>query len=215
MTAPRNETTRRTEGVRTHGRSAKVVAKVLNATAVELGRSGYAALRIEEVAERCGVNKTTIYRRWPTKAELVQAALRSLAQPQTGADTGSLRSDLLAHFEPLCAKMRSTVGRGVVRTLQTEHMHPELEPLVRQLRAEQAAARCQLFERAIARGELPQGVNVELLAELAAAPVGARIMRRGAELDPAFIAAAIEVVIAGAHATLAAHGKRRENTVRS
>ena len=70
---PTERSTRRTEGIRSRGRSARVVQEVLTATAEELGRSGYAALRIEDVAERAGVNKTTIYRRWPTKAALVKA----------------------------------------------------------------------------------------------------------------------------------------------
>ena len=55
--------TRRTEGVRVKGRAARVVTDVLVATAEELSRVGYSALRVEDVATRSGVNKTTIYRR--------------------------------------------------------------------------------------------------------------------------------------------------------
>ena len=69
--------TRRTEGVRVKGRAARVVSDVLIATAEELTRVGYAAFRVEDVAARSGVNKTTIYRRWPTKPELVTAAVRT------------------------------------------------------------------------------------------------------------------------------------------
>ncbi len=47
---------------------------VLDATIAELSEVGYAALRIESVAERAGVNKTTIYRRWGDKAGLVATA---------------------------------------------------------------------------------------------------------------------------------------------
>ena len=70
-----SQSPRRTEGKRVHGRSARVQSAVLRATAEELGRVGFAALRIEDVALRSGVNKTTIYRRWPTKQELVRASL--------------------------------------------------------------------------------------------------------------------------------------------
>src|SRR6187402_997198 len=126
--------TRRTEGVRVKGRAARVVSDVLIATAEELSRVGYAALRIEDIAARSGVNKTTIYRRWPTKPELVAAALRALTQPPQAPDTGSLRGDLLAHFGILAELSRSHVGSGVLRTLQVERMHPELEPVRKQLR---------------------------------------------------------------------------------
>ena len=66
--------------VRSGGRSARIVADVLRATAEELARVGYAALRMEEVARVAGVNKTTVYRRWPTKEDLVSAALLALPE---------------------------------------------------------------------------------------------------------------------------------------
>ena len=196
--APRNEDTRRTQGARTQGRSAKIVQRVLTATAVELGRVGFAALRIDDVADRSGVNKTTIYRRWPTKPELVAAALRALTQPPDAPDTGSLRGDLLAHFGRLAELSHSRVGRGVVRTLQVERMHPELEPVRKQLRGEQRALRVSLFERAVARGELPGHANLELLAEVAAAPMLARVMNGDADLDEAFIQAVVDLLLVGA-----------------
>lgn len=67
--------TRRTGNARTRGRAANVVHRVVSATADELSRVGYAALRVEDVAARSGVHKTTIYRRWPTKTELVAATI--------------------------------------------------------------------------------------------------------------------------------------------
>ncbi|HEX6244732.1 MAG TPA: helix-turn-helix domain-containing protein, partial [Polyangiales bacterium] len=87
---------RRTEGVRIQGRSARVVEAVLQATAEELGRVGFLALRIDDVAERSGVNKTTIYRRWATKEELVAAMLERMTLSHEVPDTGSLRGDLNA-----------------------------------------------------------------------------------------------------------------------
>ena len=66
---------------RVGGRSARVVSAVLRMTLEVLGQEGYAGLRVEDVAARAGVNKTTIYRRWPTRADLVVAALTSLATP--------------------------------------------------------------------------------------------------------------------------------------
>ena len=55
---------------------------------------GYASLRVEDVAARAGVNKTTIYRRWPAKSDLVIAALDALRdQTQIDPDTGSLREE--------------------------------------------------------------------------------------------------------------------------
>src|SRR4030095_5129663 len=88
---PRYKTSRR---VRVGGRSARVVADVLRTTLEVLGQEGYAGLRIDDVALRAGVNKTTIYRRWPTRADLVIATLTALASPPTAIETGCLERDL-------------------------------------------------------------------------------------------------------------------------
>jgi AcrR family transcriptional regulator len=195
---PANPSTRRTEGRRTRGRSARVVDEVLITTAKELGRVGYDALRIDDVAERCGVNKTTIYRRWPTKADLVLATIRSLIVAPEVPDTGSLRADLIAHFEHFSALARSPVGRGVLRVFQAERTHPELAKMPRQLRKEQRATRRKLLERAIARGELPAKADVDLLGDVSAAPIVLRIAHHGEDVDTAYIEACVDLVLAGA-----------------
>jgi len=59
------------------------VSRVLETTLEVLGRVGYASLRVEDIATRAGVNKTTIYRRWPSRADLVVAALTTLAGRRT------------------------------------------------------------------------------------------------------------------------------------
>src|SRR5262245_18589755 len=83
---------------RTGGRSARVVATVLRTTLEVLGQQGYAGVRIDDIAARAAVNKTTIYRRWPTRADLVIAALTSLAVPPKAVETGRLEADLHAMF---------------------------------------------------------------------------------------------------------------------
>src|SRR4051812_35901624 len=100
--------TRRTENVRVQGRSARVVEAILQAVGEELGRVGYADLRIEDVATLSGVNKTTIYRRWPQKSELVTAAVERLTPVPEVYDTGSLRSDLLALLHDIRARITDT-----------------------------------------------------------------------------------------------------------
>ena len=61
------------------------MSTVLRTTLEVLGQQGYAGLRVEDVAAGAGVNKTTIYRRWPTRADLVIAALTSLPTPPKAA----------------------------------------------------------------------------------------------------------------------------------
>src|SRR5262245_66483 len=108
-------------------RGEPVVRGVLAAALEELGRTGYGALRIEDVAARAGVNKTTVYRRWPTKEDLVRAALLSITADQfVVPNTGSLRTDLLAIARGMVAMARSCEGQGLMRMLIAEGPDSEL-----------------------------------------------------------------------------------------
>ena len=212
-TADDSAKTRRTEGVRTMGRAARVVESVLRATAQELARVGYAALRVDEVAEISGVNKTTIYRRWPTKVDLTMAALR-LSKPPPAQDTGDLRKDVLAWILEMLEFAASPIGSGLIRVMQTERGHPEIEAIARKLRKEQRAARVALVERAIARGELPKGVDAHLLGDLLFIPMLSRSVNDGERLDPRYVERAVDLVLAGARASATSSGSARSRSGR-
>jgi AcrR family transcriptional regulator len=191
------EKTRRTAGVRTRGRAADVVERVLRTVAEELGRSGYAQLRVEDVATRSGVNKTTIYRRWPTKPELVAAALRELMRQPTEIDTGNLRADLRASLLEMMGFAITPLGQGLMRTMQMERADPEVDKLTRTLRHEQRALRIAMVERGIARGELPKGTNADFVVDLITAPVLTRAITFGDQVDAKYIDSVLDVVLAG------------------
>jgi AcrR family transcriptional regulator len=94
MTMPKAR--RRGRG-RPAGGSDAVVHAILQTTLEQLGRRGYAALSIDQVAHAAEVNKTTIYRRWPTKGELVVAAVVAAREDQPRfIPMGRLRDDLLS-----------------------------------------------------------------------------------------------------------------------
>src|SRR5687767_9883677 len=78
--AVRRASVRRTRGI-LGGRSDQVVRRVLAAAMAEVARSGYAGFRMDAVAARARVNKTTIYRRWPTRAALVTALVERMRAP--------------------------------------------------------------------------------------------------------------------------------------
>lgn len=195
---------RRTEGKRVRGRSARVCEAVLEAAAEELGRVGFSALRMEDVAIRSGVNKTTVYRRWPTKLELVSAVIEREKMAPTDFDHGSLEADVRAALLELRESLYTARLRGVMQVLMGERAHPEVAQLVRDLRARHMVIRSKLFERAIARGDLAQGTTAALLVEFMTAPLVSRIIHLGAEVDDDYIEGLTRVVCAGAGALLAA-----------
>ncbi|AKT38559.1 TetR family transcriptional regulator [Chondromyces crocatus] len=177
-----------------------MVETVLLATAEEIGRVGYAALRIEDVAERAGVNKTTIYRRWPTKPALVAATLGHFTEPEEPLESGSFREELLSAVRSSCHLWGSALGKGLGRMIQDERALPEVDAIVRTLRDEYRARRRAIIARAVARGEVPEGSDAELLIDVTFAPVSSRMLRSGEPVDDAYLVRLVDFVVAGARA---------------
>jgi AcrR family transcriptional regulator len=86
------------EGRASRRRGAELESALLEAAWEELKAVGYESLTMEGVAERAGTSRTVLYRRWPSRLELVLAALRHRGLVRTGTvpNTGSLREDVLA-----------------------------------------------------------------------------------------------------------------------
>lgn len=139
-------------------------AKVLQVVVGEVCRVGYEKLAIEQVAARAGVNKVTLYRHWPTKQELVKAAIRrAVDETPEEPDTGTLRGDLIEHFDVLRRKAREPSLRALFRLLFDTREDEPLGALVHALREEKDAQAMQLYERGRARGELPPDMNPRFL----------------------------------------------------
>lgn len=189
---------RRTVGARTGGRSERVVRAVLEATLAELGRVGYLALRVEDVAVRASVNKTTVYRRWPTKEELVTAAIRETwDQDDALPDTGRLRTDLVALVQRSLAFFDRPEGRALTRLITVELAAPEVERLVRALKEEVHERRLELLRRAEARGEIPAGVDGRMVLDAIFAPVMSRVVRFREKVDEAHVERLVDLVVRG------------------
>ena len=132
-----------------------------------LAEVGYDRLTMDAVAARAGAAKTTIYRRWRDKAELVVDALDNLKGIPDVPDTGSLRQDL-------CALAESTAGAqgkfGAQMTIGMVNAVAHDARLRRVFQEKFLAPRMagfrQVFEQAIARGEMPDGHDLDLLARL-------------------------------------------------
>jgi AcrR family transcriptional regulator len=137
------------------------------AALVLLAEVGYDRLTMDGVAARARAAKTTIYRRWPGKAELVVDALTSLKGAPDIPDTGSLRQDLRALAESITSaesQFGAQVTIGMVNALARDG---ELRRVFgEQFIAPRMAGFRTVFERAVARGEMPGGHDLDLLARL-------------------------------------------------
>jgi AcrR family transcriptional regulator len=199
---------RRTKGI-LGGRSDEVVRHVLDAAIVELARSGYAGFRMDEVAARAGVNRTTIYRRWPNRLALVTdvvARLRTPLRHNPLPDSGALEQDLIEAFTRRWTFGRKVEGRAWARLLDERH-NPEVETIVGDAVDERSAEWRSMVTRAIERGELPPGTDAQLVLTFVRAIVD---FRRTQALDGKWLSAAVRTVVAGASAgTLVRAGGKR------
>lgn len=186
---------------RTGGRSARVVAQVLSATLEVFAEQGYAGLSVEAVALRAGVNKTTVYRRWPAKSDLLGAALFALRDEDPAPpDTGALREDLVQVLRHWAAQMETPRRRAITQSLLLSNTDPDMQALVRRMRQERPAIPPVIFERALKRRELPKGSNTELIATALLGPLHSRTYWKREHVDDAFIRALVNLVVTGAAA---------------
>jgi len=140
---------------------AAVEDAILRAALQLLGEAGYGGLRIEEVARRAGAGKTSIYRRWATREELILAAVRHFLSETAArgartvlAPAASLRDDLLAQARRLTAVLTPERAGIVAGLLLAMRSHPELAAIVRHaLVAGEGGAMAGVLERAVSRGE--------------------------------------------------------------
>jgi len=201
---------RRTTGVQKSGRATRVVNSVLKATGEELDAVGYAALKVEDVAERAGVNKTTIYRRWPTKDELVIETLRNTYQEQSFIpDTGNLREDMLAYIQHFIKRIKDPIPRGIAVTLHN-CTDPAIKPIADELLAKAREVRVSIIKKGIERGELPKDADAEIISDLFSAPILRRLLTFGEKIKPSYVESIIDIVIAGANAQSGNNAKRKK-----
>jgi AcrR family transcriptional regulator len=154
--------TTRTSRSTTRPRSPRVDSAIRDATLGLFAEGGFDGMSVDAVAARAGVGKAAIYRRWPTKEDMVLAAIADAFDEPVEPDTGTVRGDLLRCAEDLHRLMTGAVTGGVFPPMSAE--------LARGSRLGRAYAqhvvgpRRELFARAlrrgIERGELPVGLDL-------------------------------------------------------
>ena len=161
-----DSSTRRTRGLQCGPRSRQVVEKVRNATLAELARVGFPGLTIEGVAKAANVNRTTIYRRWPSKSALLLAVIEPLLERfDHDPDTGSLGGDLLALMLMMGETAALPEGQAVHRAVGS--ISDELKELVDTANDRALGAFHRAFDLARARGEVGPTDDTEVIAHLA------------------------------------------------
>ncbi len=142
-------------------------AELLAVTLRLLQEHGYDRLTVDAVANAARASKATVYRRWPSKAELVLAAfIEGIRQVAVAPDTGTLRDDLLFVGETICQQGRQHAS--TIRAVLVEvSRHPALNDAMQHQFIDQRKALIQhILQRAADRGEIAEAAITDELWDL-------------------------------------------------
>lgn len=154
-----------------------VLDRVLDTTLELLAERAY-SFSVDEVAERAGVHKTTIYRRWPTKAAIVAAAAGRLAATEVPATrTDDPVDDLTRLAVGVARVLRRPVGNGALRAvLAAAADDPELVATARGLLTGRYRLAVDMVRDAIAAGRVRDDVDPTLVWEAIVNPLHVRAL---------------------------------------
>jgi AcrR family transcriptional regulator len=142
-----------------------------------LREHGYDRLTIDAVAREAGVARTTVYRRYRDKADLVSAAIETLRAPVKRSSTGDARADLVAHLD----SVRRNYGVSLAGTLLMEEPYnPRLLELFRErMVAPQRQIVEETIQEGIKRGQIGAHVDIERILDLLLGAFFAAVFARG------------------------------------
>lgn len=174
---------------------------IRQATLDLLSEEGYAGLTMVDVAERAGVSKTTIYRRWPTKAEMVLAAIAEEVEPDPIEDTddplADLRRLMIRFYRRVLGQLDGLAPIAPAELLKEAEV---VEPFNRHFVHPMRQRALELVERAVEQGQLRADLQPAQLVDTLTAPALYRSVALGTRAEPELAEAVFEMVMRGARA---------------
>jgi AcrR family transcriptional regulator len=137
--------------------------RILKAVLRQLAEVGYTRMSLDAVAAEAGASKPTMYRRWPSKADITTAALRTIQLAEPPAQTGASLGDLKATLRNFRNSLLRPNGMSLIGTVLAEEAHtPELLRLFRErIVAPRRAMLRAILDRAAARNELRPNADLD------------------------------------------------------
>ncbi len=174
--------------------------EILEAALDVLAETGFDGMTVDMVAARAKAGKATLYRRWPSKNELVLDAVALMkkadVEPSKLPDTGTLRGDLVAMIKPPSIKdgeRKLSIMAGLFSMLWR---NPELAHAANAALVEpRVAANRILIQRAIDRGEISAQSDVETLALISPSMAAYRSLILQKPVDREFLISLIDEVL--------------------
>jgi AcrR family transcriptional regulator len=182
-------------------RDERVDRSLLDAALALLAEGGPDALTIDAVATRAGAARTTVYRRWRGKPELMAAVFEHVAARLMPApNLGHTRDDLVAIVEAAVRALADADVRGLIAAIVStatanEALAQQFRRRLLDLRRDELR---DVLQRGIARGELRPEVELDLAADLLIGPVYYRILVAGERPGPGYAEHVVDAFLGGA-----------------
>lgn len=169
---------------------------LLDVTLDLAGEVGIHGMSMDDLAQRAGVSKATIYRRWPSKERLVLEALNHAIRPFDLIDTGTLRNDLDAYLVELARRMSEGKASDVLPDLiaasvRDPNLRSSLDEYIRYRRQPLQT----ILGRGTQRGELAADTDVEVLIDALIGPFVYRRLLSHEPLDDDFVERLLQTVL--------------------
>jgi len=166
---------------------------VLEAAAELLGECGFGRTSIEAISERSGVARSTIYRHWPERNDLLLESIGKQVETTDTTDTGDLRADLIRLYSHLGSMLNNEVTRSMVASFVAEASRdPELAALNSKFTKARRDASSGLIAKAVERGDLPANTDSDQMAQDLAGGIFFRGLILRETTDEAWIASHID-----------------------
>jgi AcrR family transcriptional regulator len=165
-------------------RSSEADRAILDAAIEEYGEHGLGGLTVDAVAARAGVSKATVYRRYPSKADLIIAAAQAACDDATQTFTGELRHDLRSVVEHLQDFMTDArVGRAARMLITDAPRDAQLQRLHRDFIRQRRKRTIAMLRDAVARGDLRGDLDCAIAADQLVGPLFYRFLVTGEPID--------------------------------
>lgn len=151
-------------------RRADADATIMAATLELLGEAGVAGLSMDVVAQRAGVGKATIYRRWTSKEALVLDVVRTAVEPIADPDSGHMRTDLHRYTDAVVERFAGAASDVLPHLVEASCYDDALRQSLDDYTHSRQGTVRRILQRGRDRGELSTDADIDLIVDVILGP---------------------------------------------